>query len=92
MRQQEKGRYIMTDLEKSEIIAACEKNAVPENEIDFLIPSPDGKAFICPICIDLCEQIIDEYGDEALSSVESENALSLDKLPTPMEIKGWQQD
>ena len=25
----------MTDLEKSEIIAACEKNAVPENEIDF---------------------------------------------------------
>jgi len=58
-----------------------------ESEIDFLIPSPDGKAFICPICIDLCGQIIDEYGEETLAAAEKEDALSLDKLPTPKEIK-----
>ena len=36
----------------------------PESEVDFLIPSPDGKSYICPICIDLCGQIIDEYDEE----------------------------
>ena len=35
MRHPMKGRYIMTDLEKSEIIAAFEKKAVPYDEIDF---------------------------------------------------------
>ena len=60
-----------------------------EKEIDFLIPSPDGKAYICPMCIELCSQIVDEYEEDAqfdeLSYTNS--TLSLDKLPTPKEIK-----
>ena len=59
----------------------------PESEVEFLIPSPDGKSYICPICIDLCGQIIDEYNEEALASAKEENSLSLDKLPTPKDIK-----
>ena len=59
----------------------------PESEVDFLIPSPDGKSYICPICIDLCGQIIDEYGEETLAAAEKDDVLCLDKLPTPKEIK-----
>ena len=59
----------------------------PESEVEFLIPSPDGKSYICPICIDLCGQIIDEYNEETLASAKEEDSLSLDKLPTPKEIK-----
>ena len=32
-----------------------------EGEVEFLIPSPDLSAYICPMCIELCSQIIDEY-------------------------------
>ena len=35
MRRQKKGRYIMTTSEKEKIIAECEANAVPYEEIDF---------------------------------------------------------
>ena len=60
-----------------------------ENDIEFLIPSPDRKAFICPLCIDLCSQIIDEYDEEHadLRKNDSENSLSLKTIPTPKEIK-----
>ena len=59
-----------------------------EDDVEFLIPSPEGKAFICPLCIDLCGQIIDEYDAEAKSdSANIDNDLSLDTLPTPKEIK-----
>lgn len=59
-----------------------------ENDVEFLIPSPDGKSYICPMCIELCSQIIDEYDEDArVSFNSSEPSLSLDKLPTPKEIK-----
>ena len=59
-----------------------------EGDVEFLIPSPDGKSYICPMCIELCSQIVDEY-DEDQREFANENApsLSLDKLPTPKEIK-----
>ena len=57
-----------------------------EKDVEFLIPSPDHKAYICPICIELCGQIIDEYEDEVQDEA-GDNELSLDKLPTPKEIK-----
>ena len=63
----------------------CGRN---EADVEFLIPSPDGKAYICPMCIDLCSQIIDEYDEEARASKEIEEPeLSIDALPTPKEIK-----
>ena len=59
-----------------------------EDDVEFLIPSPDGKSFICPMCIELCSQIVDEYEDEALANNDTdEDKLSLDSLPTPKEIK-----
>lgn len=59
-----------------------------EREVDFLIPSPDGKAYICPMCIELCSQVVDEYDEDQYDSIhETKEALSLDKIPTPKEIK-----
>ena len=59
-----------------------------EREVDFLIPSPDGKAYICPMCIELCSQVVDEYDEDQYDALhETKEALSLDKIPTPKEIK-----
>lgn len=59
-----------------------------ESDVEFLIPSPDGKSYICPLCIDLCSQIIDEYDEDARDIGNSfDTKLSLDTLPTPKEIK-----
>ncbi len=59
-----------------------------ESDVEFLIPSPDGKSYICPTCIDLCSQIIDEYDEDSREFANSfDNKLSLDTLPTPKEIK-----
>ena len=61
-----------------------------EGEVEFLIPSPDFSAYICPTCIDLCSQIIDEYDYNTNGKTEdkdNESELSLSKLPTPKELK-----
>ena len=62
-----------------------------EGEVEFLIPSPNFSAYICPTCIDLCSQIIDEYdynvSGKKDGEEESENNLSLSSLPTPKELK-----
>ena len=61
-----------------------------EGQVEFLIPSPDLSAYICPTCIDLCSQIIDEYDFNANGKENSENLeseLSLSSLPTPKELK-----
>ena len=65
-----------------------------EGEVEFLIPAPDISAYIWPSCVDLCDQILDEYEydnkDEAGSA--NSNNLSLDKLPTPKELKSKLDD
>lgn len=58
-----------------------------EGDVEFLIPSPDGKAYICPMCIELCSQIVDEYDEEARVTSNKENELELETLPVPKEIK-----
>ena len=58
-----------------------------EGAVDFLIPSPDGKAFICPLCVDLCSQILDEYDDEVKPTSKDDTSLTLESIPTPKEIK-----
>ena len=84
MRQQEKGRYIMTDLEKSEIIAACEKNAVPENEIDFSeIPEITDFSGFKPLALH----------SECFKSVKEPITIRLDKalvLHFRSKCRGWQ--
>jgi len=56
-----------------------------EEDVSILIPSRDGKAFICDRCIDLCVDFI----HESLLVEEEENgdALSFETLPRPTEIK-----
>ncbi len=64
-----------------------------EGEVEFLIPSPDLSAYICPMCIELCGQILDEYDLQAKEENENnEETLSVDTLPTPMEIKKMLDD
>ena len=64
-----------------------------EGEVEFLIPSPDLSAYICPMCIDLCSQIIDEYDLQTKEEIEAEGEkLSSDTLPTPKEIKKMLDD
>ena len=55
-----------------------------EDEVQLLLPSPDGKSYICDNCITVCADFIEE---EFQSPKENEGELSLDSLPKPMEIK-----
>ncbi len=58
-------------------------------DIGLMFPAPDGKTFICPLCIEMCSELLEEYNEElsGLSSDDSTSTLSLSTLPTPKEIK-----
>ena len=56
-----------------------------EAQVNFIIPSPDGKAYICDNCIEICSELIDEQY-EIHRAVEKEE-LSEDKLLPPRDIK-----
>lgn len=56
-----------------------------EKAVDFLIPAPDHSAFICSYCVDLCQQVLDEY-DESMTTEQS-TTMDLSSLPTPKKIK-----
>lgn len=57
-----------------------------ESQVHFLIPSPMG-ALICDICIELCNEIIDnQFALEGEQGVQTDN-LTLENLPKPKEIK-----
>lgn len=62
----------------------CNRSA---SEVDILIPSPDGHSSICPICISLCETILDEYLDDREKEKKEESKLDLSALPTPKQLK-----
>lgn len=57
----------------------CSFCGKPQHLVKRLIASPDGSAYICDECIDICKDIIKEYKVEM---VEAEL-----NLPTPKEIK-----
>ena len=54
----------------------------------LLIPSQDGKSYICDNCIDICSEFLarPEFSAEAQGEGE-EGALTFDTLPKPKEIK-----
>ena len=59
-----------------------------EEQVDLLIPSPSGIC-ICNLCVDLCEQLIDEHLGQAMEDqkeTEGED-LTFSALPKPREIK-----
>ena len=57
-----------------------------EKEVDFMIPSPNGSAIICNFCIELCQQVLEDYNYDSQGE-ERETNLSLSSLPTPMQMK-----
>ena len=56
-----------------------------EKDVEFLIPAPDHSAFICSYCVELCQQVLDEYDDSMTD--EQSTTLDLSSLPTPQAIK-----
>ena len=57
-----------------------------EHEVAFLIPSADGKTYICDNCIDVCSDLIDQHMAR-LEGDEDEEKLTFATLPRPKEIK-----
>ncbi len=53
-----------------------------EQQVNFLIPGPNS-VYICDMCIDACNQIIEEQFEKASENTE----LSFGELPKPKEIK-----
>ncbi len=63
----------------------CGRN---EEEVVLLIPSQDGKSYICDNCIDICSEFINR--PEIIKATQGEidgSALTFETLPKPMEIK-----
>ena len=55
-----------------------------ESEITVLIPSRDGKSYICDSCINVCADFLEE---QFMPSIDTEEELTFDTLPRPKEIK-----
>ncbi len=57
-----------------------------EQEVSLLIPSQDGKSYICDTCISVCSDFIDSQFSPKTPEGE-EDMLSFATLPKPMQIK-----
>ncbi len=74
----------MPNTTKPRTCAFCRRT---EHQVMFLIPSPDG-IYICDECVKTCAELIDEsLAMQETGATEKENALTLDTLPKPAEIK-----
>ena len=70
---------------KNTNVRSCSYCGRSEEEVLVLIPSRDGKCFICDSCINVCADFIEE---EVLASPsQSENELTFETLPRPKDIK-----
>ena len=70
---------------KNTNVRSCSYCGRSEDEVLVLIPSRDGKCFICDSCINVCADFIEE---EVLASPsQSENELTFETLPRPKDIK-----
>ncbi len=63
-----------------------------EGEVEFLIPAPDASAYICPHCISLCSDILDDYDVTGDKNIDKKDNLSIDTLLTPKELKAILDD
>ena len=57
-----------------------------EEEVAYLIPSQDGKCYICENCISVCAEFLDTHTEEERRESASEE-LTLETLPRPIDIK-----
>ena len=67
----------------------CSFCGKPQSAVHKLIAGPN--VYICDECINICQSILDEeFGladDEFAAAAAEENAPSLEKLPTPRQLK-----
>lgn len=70
---------------QNKILRYCSYCGRSEEEISILIPSRDGKAYICDRCVDLCAEFIEEHF--AQLDPNGSDELSFETLPRPKEIK-----
>ena len=66
---------------KPRLCAFCGRS---EEQVNLLIPSRDGKCYICDSCINVCAEFIDE---QFYTPEPHEDELTLENLPRPKEIK-----
>ncbi len=71
---------------QNKVLRYCSYCGRSEEEVTLLIPSRDGKAYICEKCVDLCAEFIEEHLS-MLGGAMPEDELTLETLPRPKEIK-----
>lgn len=70
----------------------CSYCGRPAGSVEFLIPSPDEKAYVCPDCAQQMQAMITDYYQSINkgSKPKGENAeINLKKVPKPAEIKAF---
>ncbi len=70
---------------QNKALRRCSYCGRSEEEVNLLIPSRDGKAYICDRCVDLCSEFIEEQF--AALNLHEESEFDFDTLPRPKEIK-----
>ena len=73
--------------EKQQGLRHCAFCGRSENEVALLIPSQDGKTYICDNCIGVCSEFIEEHFLPGEKEAEDKDKLTFATLPKPMEIK-----
>ena len=68
-------------------LRACAFCGRDESEVSYLIPAQDGKTYICENCISVCAEFLDTHGIEEEDAPTEEEALTLETLPRPVDIK-----
>lgn len=71
---------------QNKVLRLCSYCGRTEEEVMLLIPSRDGKAYICEKCVDLCAEFIEEHLS-MLSPYADEDDFTLQTLPRPKDIK-----
>ena len=67
----------MNDLKK------CSFCGRDEEDVEFLIPSPEQDTFICNDCVSMCSSLLHDIGDFG----PNKETLKLEELPCPSDIK-----
>ena len=71
---------------QNKTLRRCSYCGRSEEEVTLLIPSRDGKAYICEKCVDLCAEFIEEHLS-LLNPLVDDEEFTLETLPRPKEIK-----
>lgn len=69
----------------------CSYCGRPANEVEALVPAPDGKSYICTDCVEAIHQMIENYHDDGAGkkSKKNSNDKKLSDVPKPNEIKAF---